>query len=42
MPTEEENEAIFRRYVEEVFNQGNLQVAHEIFDRYVARRLDAR
>ena len=40
MPTEEENEAIFRRYVEEVFNQGNLEVAHEIFDRYVADQPD--
>jgi predicted SnoaL-like aldol condensation-catalyzing enzyme len=38
VPTEEENEAIFRRYLEEVFNQGNLQVADEIFDRYVSHQ----
>jgi len=35
VPTEEENECIFRRYVEEVFNQGKLQVADELFDRHV-------
>ncbi len=40
MPTEEENEAIFRRYIEEVFNRGNLQVADEIFDRYVSHQPD--
>jgi hypothetical protein len=40
VPTEEENEAIFRRYLEEVFNQGNLQVADEIFDRYVSHQPD--
>ncbi len=40
MPTEEENEAIFRRYVEEVFNQGNLEVADEIFERYVSHQPD--
>jgi serine phosphatase RsbU (regulator of sigma subunit) len=38
--TEEENKAIFRRYVEEVFNQGRLQVADEIFDRYVSHQPD--
>jgi steroid delta-isomerase-like uncharacterized protein len=40
VPTEEENEAIFRGYLEEVFNQGNLELADEIFDRYVAHQLD--
>src|SRR5215208_1902501 len=36
----EENKAIFRRYLEEVQNQGNLEVADEIFDRYVAHQSD--
>jgi serine phosphatase RsbU (regulator of sigma subunit) len=36
----EENKAIFRRYVEEVQNQGNLEVADEIFDRYLAHQSD--
>jgi steroid delta-isomerase-like uncharacterized protein len=36
----EENKAIFRRYIEEVFNQGNLEVAEEIFDRYVSHQPD--
>jgi steroid delta-isomerase-like uncharacterized protein len=36
----EENKAIFRRYVEEVPNQGNLDVADEIFGRYVAHQAD--
>ncbi len=36
----EENKAIFRRYVEEVTNQGNLEVADEIFDRYLAHQPD--
>src|SRR5215203_618181 len=36
----EENKAIFRRYVEEVPNQGNLEVADEIFGRYVAHQSD--
>ncbi len=40
MPTEEENKAIFRRYIEEVFNQGNLEIAEEIFDRYIAHQPD--
>ena len=39
MPAEE-NKAIFRRYVEEVPNQGNLQVADEIFDRYLSHQSD--
>jgi serine phosphatase RsbU (regulator of sigma subunit) len=34
VPTEEENKAIFRRYVEEVGNQRNLEREGEIFDRY--------
>jgi hypothetical protein len=40
VPTEEEIKATFRRYAEEVFNQGNLQVADEIFDRYVSHQPD--
>jgi steroid delta-isomerase-like uncharacterized protein len=36
----EENKAIFRRYVEEVPNQGNLEVADEIFGRYLAHQAD--
>jgi predicted SnoaL-like aldol condensation-catalyzing enzyme len=40
VPTEEENKAIFRRYLEEVFNQGNLECADEIFDRYVSHQPD--
>jgi steroid delta-isomerase-like uncharacterized protein len=36
----EENKAIFRRYVEEVPNQGNLDVADEIVGRYVAHQAD--
>ncbi|MDQ3942781.1 MAG: ester cyclase, partial [Actinomycetota bacterium] len=38
MPTDEENKAIFRRYVEEVFNRENLEIADEIFDRYLAHQ----
>src|SRR5919112_1782573 len=36
----EENKAIFRRYVEEIPNQGNLEFADEIFDRYIAHQPD--
>jgi steroid delta-isomerase-like uncharacterized protein len=36
----EENKATFRRYVEEVGNQGNLDLADEIFDRYRAHQPD--
>src|SRR5215203_4501023 len=36
----EENKAIFRRYVEEVPNRGNLEVADEIFGRYLAHQSD--
>jgi hypothetical protein len=36
----EENKAIFRRYIEEVGNQGNLELADEIFDRYLAHQPD--
>jgi serine phosphatase RsbU (regulator of sigma subunit) len=35
---EEVNKAIFRRYVEEVTNRGNLELADEIFDRYLAHQ----
>jgi serine phosphatase RsbU (regulator of sigma subunit) len=40
VPTEGENRAIFRRYVEEAWNQGNLELADEIFDRYLAHQPD--
>ena len=40
MTTEEENKATFRRYVEEVSNRGNLELADEIFDRYLAHQPD--
>src|SRR5918993_3190962 len=36
----EENKAIFRCYVEEIPNQGNMKVADEIFDRYIAHQPD--
>jgi steroid delta-isomerase-like uncharacterized protein len=36
----EENKATFRRYIEEVGNQGNLELADEIFDRYVSHQPD--
>jgi predicted ester cyclase len=36
----EENKAIFRRYVEVVQNQGNLEVADEIFGRYISHQAD--
>src|SRR5215212_8281344 len=36
----EENKAIFRRYVEEIPNQGNLEFADEIFDRYISHQSD--
>jgi predicted ester cyclase len=38
VPTEDENKAIFRRYVEEVVNQENLEIADEIFDHYLAHQ----
>jgi serine phosphatase RsbU (regulator of sigma subunit) len=38
--TEEENKAIFRRYIEEVWNHGRLELADEIFDRYLAHPAD--
>jgi steroid delta-isomerase-like uncharacterized protein len=37
---EENNKAIFRRYIEEVWNQGNLEFADEIFNRYVSHQPD--
>jgi hypothetical protein len=36
VPTEEGNEAIFRRNLEEAWNQANLEVVDEIFDRYIS------
>jgi steroid delta-isomerase-like uncharacterized protein len=38
--TQEENKATFRRYIEEVWNQGRLELADEIFDRYLAHQAD--
>ena len=40
MSTEARNKAIFRRYVEEVTNRGNLEIADEIFDSYLAHQPD--
>jgi serine phosphatase RsbU (regulator of sigma subunit) len=37
---EEENKANFRRYIEEVWNQSNLEVVDEIFDRYISHQPD--
>src|SRR3712207_2506344 len=36
----EENKAIFRRYIEEVANQGNLELVDEIFERYISHQPD--
>src|ERR687893_1039159 len=36
----EVNKATFRRYIEEVQHQGNLEIAEEIFDRYIAHQPD--
>jgi serine phosphatase RsbU (regulator of sigma subunit) len=38
--TEEDNKAIFRRYIEEVWNQSNLEVVDEVFDRYISHQPD--
>jgi serine phosphatase RsbU (regulator of sigma subunit) len=38
VPTEEQNKAIFRRYLEEAWNQSNLEVIDEIFDRYISHQ----
>src|SRR5215204_5946116 len=40
VPTEEQNKASFRRYLEEAWNQSNLEVVDEIFDRYLSHQLD--
>ena len=40
MSSAEENKAIFRRYVEEVGNEGNFDLADQIFDRYLAHQPD--
>ena len=40
MPTEEQNKACFRRYLEEAWNQSNLEVIDEIFDRYISHQPD--
>jgi steroid delta-isomerase-like uncharacterized protein len=37
----EENKAIFRRYVEEVGNEGNLDLVDEIFSDYVSHQPDS-
>ena len=39
VPTEE-NKVVFRRYVEELGNEGNLDLADEFFDRYLAHQSD--
>ena len=38
--SKEQNKATFRRYVEEAGNEGNLELADEIFDRYLAHQSD--
>ncbi len=40
MSSAEKNKAIFRRYIEEVPNQGNLEIVDEIFDRYLSHQPD--
>src|SRR5215203_3956120 len=40
VPTEEENKASFRRYLEEAWNQSNLEVVDQIFDRYLSHQPD--
>jgi serine phosphatase RsbU (regulator of sigma subunit) len=40
VPTEEQNKASFRRYLEEAWNQSNLEVVDEIFDRYLSHQPD--
>ena len=40
MPTEEQNKASFRRYLEEAWNQSNLEVVDETFDRYISHQPD--
>src|ERR687894_2639193 len=40
MSAEERNRAVFRRYVEEITNRGNFDLADEIFDRYLAHQPD--
>jgi steroid delta-isomerase-like uncharacterized protein len=40
LPTEEENKAIFRRYIEEVWNRTNLELVDQIFDRYISHQPD--
>jgi hypothetical protein len=42
VPAAEENKAIFRRYIEEVPNKGNLEIADEIFERYAPTSLTGR
>jgi serine phosphatase RsbU (regulator of sigma subunit) len=38
--TQDENKATFRRYIEEVWNEGRLELADEIFDRYISHQAD--
>jgi serine phosphatase RsbU (regulator of sigma subunit) len=38
--TEVENKAIFRRYIEEVWNRTKLELVDEIFDRYISHQPD--
>jgi predicted ester cyclase len=39
---EEQNKVTFRRYVEEVSNEGNLALVDEIFDSYISHQSDGR
>ena len=38
--SKEQNKATFRRYVEEVGNEGKLDLVKEIFDRYLSHQPD--
>ena len=38
--SEEQNKVTFRRYVEEVSNEGNLDLVDEIFDSYISHQSD--
>jgi len=40
VPTEEQNKASFRRYLEEAWNQSNLEIVDEPFDRYISHQPD--
>jgi serine phosphatase RsbU (regulator of sigma subunit) len=40
VPTEDENKVSFRRYLKEAWNQTNLEVVDQIFDRYISHQPD--